>query len=107
MLLGGRAAPRSGRAARAPPPGAPASRVAGPRPRSRPGVLVLINDEDWELRWVSQRFLWSRVAAARAAHLTAPTCCRPRPRPAPRSGTLASAVEEGDRITFISTLHGG
>ncbi|CAI5984969.1 unnamed protein product [Closterium sp. NIES-64] len=38
----------------------------------RPGVLVLINDVDWEL-----------------------------------TGNLESTVEDGDRVTFISTLHGG
>ncbi|CAI7800980.1 unnamed protein product [Closterium sp. NIES-54] len=41
-------------------------------PTVRPGVLVLINDVDWEL-----------------------------------TGNLESSVEDGDRITFISTLHGG
>lgn len=38
----------------------------------RPGVLVLVNDADWEL-----------------------------------SGLEESVVEEGDKVTFISTLHGG
>ncbi|KAL6769212.1 URM1 [Auxenochlorella protothecoides x Auxenochlorella symbiontica] len=38
----------------------------------RPGILVLVNDVDWEL-----------------------------------SGTLDTIVDQGDRITFISTLHGG
>ena len=38
----------------------------------RPGILVLINDADWELL-----------------------------------GTTDAEVEEGDRIVFISTLHGG
>ncbi|RKP11029.1 ubiquitin-related modifier 1 [Thamnocephalis sphaerospora] len=38
----------------------------------RPGVLVLINDVDWELE-----------------------------------GELEYQIAEGDRITFISTLHGG
>ncbi|CAI5461511.1 unnamed protein product [Closterium sp. Yama58-4] len=41
-------------------------------PTVRPGVLVLINDVDWEL-----------------------------------TGNLESTVEDGDRVTFISTLHGG
>jgi ubiquitin related modifier 1 len=38
----------------------------------RPGILVLINDADWEL-----------------------------------FGTVDAQVEEGDSVTFISTLHGG
>eukprot|EP01025_Chloroclados_australasicus_P020874 TRINITY_DN21973_c0_g1_i1.p3 TRINITY_DN21973_c0_g1~~TRINITY_DN21973_c0_g1_i1.p3 ORF type:complete len:100 (-),score=16.54 TRINITY_DN21973_c0_g1_i1:186-485(-) len=38
----------------------------------RPGILVLINDADWEL-----------------------------------SGLNNSEIEEGDRVVFISTLHGG
>jgi ubiquitin related modifier 1 len=38
----------------------------------RPGILVLINDADWEL-----------------------------------VGELDYEIEQGDRITFISTLHGG
>lgn len=38
----------------------------------RPGVLVLLNDTDWEL-----------------------------------CGELEAAVADGDRVTFISTLHGG
>jgi ubiquitin related modifier 1 len=38
----------------------------------RPGVLVLVNDADWEL-----------------------------------SGMDESELEEGDKVTFISTLHGG
>eukprot|EP00891_Asterochloris_glomerata_P001546 jgi/Astpho2/1546/Aster-05417 len=38
----------------------------------RPGILVLVNDTDWEL-----------------------------------SGALDTEVEEGDTVTFISTLHGG
>lgn len=38
----------------------------------RPGVLVLVNDADWEL-----------------------------------SGLEDSVVEDGDKVTFISTLHGG
>ncbi|EFN55792.1 hypothetical protein CHLNCDRAFT_145261 [Chlorella variabilis] len=38
----------------------------------RPGVLVLVNDTDWEL-----------------------------------CGELEAAVTDGDRLTFISTLHGG
>lgn len=38
----------------------------------RPGVLVLVNDVDWEL-----------------------------------TGALQSEVVDGDRLTFISTLHGG
>ena len=38
----------------------------------RPGVLVLVNDADWEL-----------------------------------SGLEDSEVENGDKVTFISTLHGG
>ncbi|GAQ78381.1 ubiquitin-related modifier 1 [Klebsormidium nitens] len=38
----------------------------------RPGILVLINDCDWEL-----------------------------------CGRLASPVEDGDTVVFISTLHGG
>jgi ubiquitin related modifier 1 len=38
----------------------------------RPGVLVLINDADWEL-----------------------------------SGLDDSVLEPGDKVTFISTLHGG
>jgi ubiquitin related modifier 1 len=38
----------------------------------RPGVLVLINDADWELH-----------------------------------GTTRAEVEDGDRVVFISTLHGG
>lgn len=38
----------------------------------RPGVLVLVNDADWEL-----------------------------------SGLEDSIVEDGDKVTFISTLHGG
>ncbi|EIE27613.1 ubiquitin-related modifier [Coccomyxa subellipsoidea C-169] len=38
----------------------------------RPGILVLINDTDWEL-----------------------------------TGTLQTLVEDGDTVTFISTLHGG
>ncbi|KAL4451825.1 hypothetical protein ABPG75_007487 [Micractinium tetrahymenae] len=38
----------------------------------RPGVLVLVNDTDWEL-----------------------------------CGELEAEVAEGDRVTFISTLHGG
>lgn len=39
---------------------------------SRPGILVLVNDTDWEL-----------------------------------TGTLQTLVEDGDTVTFISTLHGG
>jgi len=38
----------------------------------RPGILVLVNDADWELM-----------------------------------GELDYVIEKGDRITFISTLHGG
>ena len=38
----------------------------------RPGVLVLVNDADWEL-----------------------------------SGLEDSVIENGDKVTFISTLHGG
>ena len=38
----------------------------------RPGILVLINDTDWEL-----------------------------------TGQLQTLVEDGDTVTFISTLHGG
>ncbi|WIA17523.1 hypothetical protein OEZ86_014616 [Tetradesmus obliquus] len=38
----------------------------------RPGILVLINDCDWEL-----------------------------------SGTLDAELQEGDKVLFISTLHGG
>ncbi|EME28768.1 Ubiquitin-related modifier 1 homolog 1 [Galdieria sulphuraria] len=38
----------------------------------RPGILVLINDVDWELE-----------------------------------GKTSYVIQEGDRITFISTLHGG
>ena len=38
----------------------------------RPGILVLVNDADWELM-----------------------------------GELDYQIEKGDRITFISTLHGG
>ncbi|BDA48583.1 Ubiquitin-related modifier 1 homolog [Coccomyxa sp. Obi] len=38
----------------------------------RPGILVLVNDTDWEL-----------------------------------TGTLHTLVEDGDTVTFISTLHGG
>lgn len=38
----------------------------------RPGILVLVNDADWEL-----------------------------------CGGLEYVVEEGDEVTFISTLHGG
>jgi len=38
----------------------------------RPGILVLVNDADWELM-----------------------------------GELDYEIEKGDRITFISTLHGG
>mmetsp|Transcript_10681 Transcript_10681/g.32096 ORF Transcript_10681/g.32096 Transcript_10681/m.32096 type:complete len:100 (-) Transcript_10681:1952-2251(-) len=38
----------------------------------RPGILVLVNDVDWEL-----------------------------------SGLLESELTDGDRVTFISTLHGG
>ena len=38
----------------------------------RPGILVLVNDCDWEL-----------------------------------SGQLAYELQEGDEVTFISTLHGG
>ncbi|CAL5223751.1 g6313 [Coccomyxa viridis] len=38
----------------------------------RPGILVLINDTDWEL-----------------------------------TGQLQTIVEDGDTVTFISTLHGG
>ncbi|KAI8105173.1 hypothetical protein M9435_000343 [Picochlorum sp. BPE23] len=38
----------------------------------RPGVLVLVNDADWEL-----------------------------------SGLEESVIEDGDTLTFISTLHGG
>lgn len=38
----------------------------------RPGVLVLVNDADWEL-----------------------------------SGLEDSEIENGDKVTFISTLHGG
>lgn len=38
----------------------------------RPGILVLINDADWELM-----------------------------------GTTEAEIEEGDRVVFISTLHGG
>ena len=41
-------------------------------PSVRPGILVLINDADWEL-----------------------------------CGELEYQVEDGDNITFISTLHGG
>lgn len=40
--------------------------------RRRPGILVLINDEDWEL-----------------------------------DGRLAYALQDGDSIAFVSTLHGG
>jgi ubiquitin related modifier 1 len=39
---------------------------------SRPGILVLINDADWELE-----------------------------------GELEYEIVEGDKIVFISTLHGG
>jgi ubiquitin related modifier 1 len=38
----------------------------------RPGVLVLINDADWELY-----------------------------------GTTGAVIQDGDRVVFISTLHGG
>ena len=38
----------------------------------RPGILVLVNDADWELL-----------------------------------GTTEAEIEDGDRIVFISTLHGG
>jgi ubiquitin related modifier 1 len=38
----------------------------------RPGILVLVNDTDWELL-----------------------------------GTTQAEIEDGDRIAFISTLHGG
>lgn len=38
----------------------------------RPGILVLVNDCDWEL-----------------------------------CGTLSAELQEGDVVTFISTLHGG
>ena len=38
----------------------------------RPGVLVLVNDADWELL-----------------------------------GTTEAEIEDGDRVVFISTLHGG
>lgn len=41
-------------------------------PTIRPGVLVLINDADWEL-----------------------------------SGSEESELEDGDKLAFISTLHGG
>ena len=41
-------------------------------PCRRPGILVLINDTDWEL-----------------------------------TGQLQTTVEDGDTVTFISTLHGG
>lgn len=53
----------------------PAARAARPRLlriHSRPGILVLINDVDWELE-----------------------------------GKLEYELEEGDTISFISTLHGG
>jgi molybdopterin converting factor small subunit len=43
-----------------------------PLPFRRPGILVLINDVDWELE-----------------------------------GEWEYQIADGDRITFISTLHGG
>jgi ubiquitin related modifier 1 len=91
----------------------------------RPGILVLVNDCDWELRWAAPE---AARAAARPGRCELPDC-RPAwragstpgtdqllpaaaallliSRSALRSGTLSTELQEGDHVVFISTLHGG
>ena len=53
-------------------PCSPALALLMTRPNRRPGILVLVNDTDWELE-----------------------------------GEGEYAIQDGDEIVFISTLHGG
>jgi hypothetical protein len=82
-------------------------------------VLVLVNDTDWEL-WCAPSLPVlanaARPVCAVGMSLVVGGCLEPERMPAHhacplppvlRSGELEAAVAEGDRVTFISTLHGG
>jgi ubiquitin related modifier 1 len=90
----------------------------------RPGILVLVNDCDWELRYAAPQLHGARAGLAlpvercRAAWRPASTRGRQLlpaaaalllliSRAALRSGTLSTELQEGDHVVFISTLHGG
>ena len=60
----------------------------------RPGILVLINEVDWELWYVSMAI---RVHDTNSKRQASASC----------SGTLDTELQEGDTVVFISTLHGG
>lgn len=66
--------------------------------RVRPGVLVLVNDTDWELLYGRGERGWELGGEGRASR---------RPPHSPHSGTVDAPVAAGDRVVFISTLHGG
>jgi len=88
----------------------------------RPGILVLINDCDWELRWAC---ICSGCGAGPVLHITSshtPKCAAHgrrgfgaaklttklrHPHHTPNSGMLDSELQVGDTVVFISTLHGG
>lgn len=72
---------------------------------SRPGVLVLINDADWELRYVLFYFsvyVLMKGACNSNQFFDRHCCCRLL-----CSGLDESPLTDGDRVAFISTLHGG
>ena len=58
----------------------------------RPGILVLVNDSDWELLGELEY-----VVQVRFPYTSQVTPCLDTP----------NQFQEGDSITFISTLHGG
>ena len=69
----------------------------------RPGILVLVNDVDWELRYLYSA-CYTIIFCLHLALLTVSLCelivcfC---------SGQLETVIEDGDVVVFISTLHGG
>ncbi|XP_010360309.1 ubiquitin-related modifier 1 isoform X1 [Rhinopithecus roxellana] len=74
----------------------------------RPGILVLINDADWELLSVSSRASspqpllsqllgWNWEGSPEGLPLSS----------APHQGELDYQLQDQDSVLFISTLHGG